>query len=112
MIKRLDGVLDGKRRDSFAGAEVRKHDELEAERILNDSLTVFGLCESDLENLKKSDSRKKVIAWLIRKRTCVKNEWISTRLRMGCVTKLSSFVKEVEETKDRKLKTLKNRVKR
>lgn len=61
---------------------------------------MLGLEESELGRLRKNDPRKKVVAWLIRKSTSVKSEWISERLSMGSASKLSSFVKEVEETKE------------
>lgn len=112
MIKALDGVMDGKRRESFTGEEIRKHDVVEAGRLAEVGLERLGLLSADLTALKKSDPRKKAVAWLIRKRTSVRNEWISGRLGMGSVTKLSSFVSEVEHAVDGELFDLKQRVKR
>ena len=112
MLKTLDGVMDGKRRDSYAGEATRMHDDIEAERLASVGQDRLGLSASDLPSLKKSDSRKKVIAWLIRKRTSVKNEWISNRLRMGSVTKLSSFVSEVEQADGGELLELRKGVER
>lgn len=110
MIELLDGSMEGKRRDSFCGDEVKQHDLLEAERLFNDGILKLNLFESDLSSFRKSDPRKKVIAWLIRKQTSVRNEWISRRLSMGCVSKLSFFVKEVEDARNGELLKLKNRV--
>ena len=112
MITALDGVLEGTRRESYAGGEIRKHDALEAERLAEMGLDRLKLSSVDLKTLKKSDPCKKAIAWLIRKRTCVKNEWISNRLGMGSVTKLSSFVSEVDSAQDGELFELKKRVER
>ena len=112
MIERLDGVIRGKRRESYRGEEIRKHDIYAAEKLAETGLEKLGLSLADLTDLKKSDLRKKVIAWVIRKRTSVKNEWISKRLEMGSVTKLSSFVSEVEKAQDGDLFELKNRVER
>ena len=83
-----------------------------AEKLVETGLEKLDLSSTDLTELKKSDSRKKVIAWFIRKRTSVKNEWISKRLAMGSVTKLSSFVSEVDRVSEGELFTLKKRVER
>jgi len=109
MVEALDGVVEGRRRESYAGDEIRTHDVLEAERLAEAAIIKLGLSSTDLQELKKSDSRKKVIAWLIRKRTCVRNEWISNRLKMGSVTKLSSFVSEVDCVQEGELFELKKR---
>ena len=39
--------------------------------------------DADLVSLKKGDDRKKGVAWAVRKKTRVKNEWIVRRLHMG-----------------------------
>jgi len=106
----LDGVLAGKRRDSFVGEEVQLHDEQEAERIFLEGLTVCGLMESDLVALKKSDDRKKVIAWTIRNKTSVRIEWITNRLKMGSRSNFSRNFRSVDESKDGVLVELKNKM--
>ena len=103
MVEALDGVLKGKRRDSFVGEQTRKHDTLEAQRLFNKGLEAFDLSASDLSGLKKSDPRKKVIAWHIRKNTSVRNEWIARHVHMGCVSNMSQYVREVEDAKNDEL---------
>ena len=66
-----------------------KHDEQAAEKLLNSGLSALGIARSDLEGMKKSDDRKKAIAWLIRKNTSVKNQWIARALQMGNVATVS-----------------------
>jgi len=111
MVIALDNVMKEKRRDSFTGEEIKKHDALEAQRLLNRGLLKLGLSNTDLSKLRKNDSRKKIIAWLVRKNSSVKNEWIAKALQMGCVSNMSQFVREVEEAKSGELfelqKTLK-----
>ena len=111
MVKALDDVVGGKRRDSFSGEEIRRHDELDTERLLEDALKCFGLHSTELKSLKKSDPRKKVIAWFIRKKTCVRNEWISQRLEMGCASNISSFIREVDGAETGDLFVLKEALK-
>ena len=103
-------VMKGKRRDSFSGEMVGKHDELEAERLLRSGLAACGLTHSELETLKKGDVKKKVIAWLIRKNTSVKNEWISRQLKMGHPSSVSRNVRLVENEKCGAVSELKNKM--
>lgn len=111
MVEALDNVLKEKRRDSFVGEETQKHDALEAQRLLDLGLQKLGIPGSELSKLKKSDPQKKAIAWLIRKNTSVKNEWIAKALKMGCVSNMSQFVREVEEAGSELLFNLKETLK-
>ena len=111
MVEALDSVMKGRRRDSFSGADVRKHDVLDAERIFRSALSSFSLSESNLAGLRKNDPRKKAIAWLIRKNTSVRNEWIAERVQMGCVSNMSQYVREIDESKSGSLYDLKKTLK-
>ena len=96
LIERLDKAMNGNRRESFCGDAAKLHDESEAERIVCSALTALNIKDNELSSLKKSDERKKIIAWKIRRNTSVRNEWISKRLQMGHASNLSRFVAEVE----------------
>ena len=102
----LDGVMEGRRRDSYSGEPVKKHDEREAQRLLSEGLLKLKLDVADLSGLKKGDARKKVIAWVIRNNTSVKNEWIVQQLHMGRASNLARYVKEVEEAREGELQEL------
>ena len=106
----LAGAVAGKRRDSFMGEEIRMHDEKEADVLLSFGLKVCGITKEELAGLRKGDERKKVIAWLIRKRTSVKVEWIARCLKMGTTSNFSRYVRAVEESKDGSLLALKNKM--
>lgn len=106
----VDGAMSGKRRDSFSGEMVNKHDELEADRLLDLGLGGCGLSRDDLGGLKKGDHNKKAIAWLIRRNTSVKNEWISEALKMGHPSSVSRNVRIVENAKSGELQDLKSRM--
>ena len=83
-------------RQSFVGEETRQHDVLDAERRVVGALQLFGLKDADLAVLKKGDPSKKVIAWLVRKNTSVRNAWIAERLVMGNPSNLPRQVREVD----------------
>jgi REP element-mobilizing transposase RayT len=112
MVEVLAGVMAGKRRDSFVGDEARKHDMMEAQRLLQEGMALVGLRAEELAALKKSDPRKMAVAWLIRRNTAVRNEWISDQLHMGRVSKMSYFVKREEDAESGILLKLKKKVKR
>ena len=100
MQELLDGVLDGCRRDSYSGEEVVLHDEREAQRLLAEGLMKLKLDADELPALKKGDARKKVVAWVIRNKTSVRNEWIVRHLHMGRASNLSRYVKEVDQAQE------------
>ena len=106
----LDEAVSGKRRDSFMGEEIRMHDEREAEKLIQQGLNLFGITEKDLLMLKKGDDRKQVIAWCIRKKTSVRVEWITQRLKMGVTSNFSRTIRAVEKTKDGHLWELKEKM--
>lgn len=106
----IDSVISGKRRDSYMGAEIRKHDEIVADRLLQEGLLCFGLMENDLEGLKKGDDRKKVIAWHIRTKTSVRVEWICRRLQMGVPSNFASHIRSVGRAESGPLWELRNEI--
>lgn len=110
MKERIEGAVRGRRRDSFMGEQIAHHDEQEAERLFKLGLKAVGLSEQELAGLKKSDDRKKVVAWLIRKNTSVHNEWITNQLIMGRTSNLSYHVRKVEESKKGALQKLKQKI--
>lgn len=107
LIERLGSVVEGKRRDSFNGEDIKLHDETEAKRLVLHHLKELCITDDELGLLRKSDPRKKVIAWHVRRKTAVKNEWIATRLRMGHSSNLSRYINEVETATDGELHALK-----
>ena len=89
------------------GEEIRMHDEQEAEKLLQQGLDLFGITEEDLTAFQKGDDRKKVIAWYIRKKTSVRVEWITERLKMGVTSNFSRYIRAVDESKEGMLWELK-----
>jgi REP element-mobilizing transposase RayT len=103
----IQGAAEGRRRDSYSGGAVKKHDEQAASDWLSAGLLALQMNPSDLALLKKGDDRKKAIAWLIRRNTSVRNEWISQALNMGNVSTVSRGVHSVEAAKEDRLFELK-----
>ena len=97
-------------RNSYSGEAIRTHDQHAAEQLLKKGLSTLGITADDLPSMRKSDPRKKAIAWLIRVNTSVRNQWISEKLYMGTPTNLSRFNQEVERANSGPLHSLKARL--
>ena len=76
------------------------HDEAEAERLLIHAAGISGMDLRGLDQLKKGDLRKGVIAWFLSKNTSVGQKWIAERLWMGDSSTVSRVVQQVGGTKD------------
>ncbi|MBN2685198.1 MAG: transposase [Pontiellaceae bacterium] len=112
--EKISERTNGHARNSYSGNAIRTHDQHEAEHLLSEALSILETSIEELSSLKKNDPRKKVIAWLIRKNTSVRNQWISEHLHMGSPSNLSHFIREVSEATDGdlfvlRLKLLNNR---
>jgi len=101
LLGRLDEVVDRQAvRGSLSGEQMRAHDELEAERLIEWGLDRLGVEKASLVDMKKSAPEKQVLAWLIRSRTIVSNQWISDRLCCGHVSNISTFVRSVKRCEE------------
>ncbi|MCF7818881.1 MAG: transposase [Kiritimatiellales bacterium] len=96
LLNRINDVVAGKQRSSFSGDQVLGHDETEAERWVQLGLKALGLADEQLRGMKKNCVDKYAIAWLVRRNTCVKNQWIKDRLKMGKATNFTTFLRRME----------------
>ncbi len=96
MERLLTGGLRGKRRDSYSGDVARRHDELEAERLIGLGMDALGIVENMLSGQAKGSVEKYALAWLVRRHTCVRNGWIKARLGMGTATNFSTMLSRFE----------------
>ena len=103
-------MVEGKRRDSYSGASRVAHDEAQAEELLSAGLVTLKLHRQELDAMRKSDPRKQVLAWWIRKQTVVGNQWLTDKLKMGHPGNLSKMVKVVEIMPTQEIKRMKKQV--
>jgi len=106
----LDGVVEGRRRESHSGEAKAAHDEAAGERDLKRALSVFGLSEETMKGLRKSAPEKRVLAWWLRQRTTVSLRWLGERLGMGHYTRVSQAIGMVRRNRDRKLERLRRKL--
>jgi hypothetical protein len=57
------------------------------------------LTEESLADQIMGSPKKVALAWLVRKHTCVRNEWIKERLMMGTATTLSQSLRRIESSR-------------
>ena len=110
LVEILGKVVKGKQGETYKGQEMRAHDEAQAEQILGKGLRTLNLNEQDLHNMDKGAREKQVLAWWIRKKTVISRVWISQRLRMGDVSRVTQAVSAVSANKDIELIKLKKRL--
>ena len=92
LMDRVDGIVAGRKRNSYHGESLRAHDEREAAKLLAAGLDRLGLTAKMVVSLKKTDPRKQALAWLIKTRTVVRDEWLIARLEMGHRSNISRAV--------------------
>jgi REP element-mobilizing transposase RayT len=110
MLERVGAFVEGKQANAYNGAMVREYREKRAEALLERGMTLLGLSWNELEALKKTDERKQVLAWLVRRHTSVRNRWVCEKLRMGHEVNVSQSVRRVAEDQDQRLVTLRRRI--
>jgi REP element-mobilizing transposase RayT len=97
MLAKLDDVIGVRgERASFCGAEVRLHDEAEAERLVCKGLSQLGLTGEDLLNLPKGAEEKKALVAVLKKRTSAGNKWIAARLNAGHAANIPRYRADAE----------------
>ena len=92
----LAGTMKGRRRESYSGEIARRHDEVEAERLIRMGLEALGMGEDELAGQIKGSVAKYALAWLVRRHTSVRNSWIKDRLGMGTATNFATMLKNLE----------------
>jgi REP element-mobilizing transposase RayT len=100
LLDRMDDAISGRKRESLGGRMVWAHDEKAARDLLAAGLTRFSLDEEQVKALPKGDVRKQGLAWLIRTKTSMKNDWVIESLGMGTRTTVYTAVKRFREGSD------------
>lgn len=104
------GVATGRKRSSYSESEsLRAHDESEAAKLLSLGLGLLRLTLEQVIPLAKSDARKQALAWLVKSRTVIGDDWVTSRLSLGHRSNVSRAVSAYRAPTDsqrRKLRKL------
>ena len=99
MLDRVAGVISQDHGTPFGGAVIQAHDEQRAEQLVKAGMAKLRLEEPDLANMPGCRPEKYALAWLVRRNTSVKLEWIKRRLHMGRATDFSAWLKKLESSR-------------
>jgi hypothetical protein len=110
LLELMGKNLEGRARESYLGEELRDHDERQALKMLKRGLKVLGIDETDLEGKGKGASEKQVLAWWLRKKTVVSRRWISEKLGMGDLSRVSNAVRNVDSGKESEMRRWKTKL--
>jgi REP element-mobilizing transposase RayT len=97
LLDRVAGVLAGKKKRSFGGRIVAGHDEKQARELVEKGQRALGVTREEMKRMRKTDERKQGVAWLVKSRTVMTNEWINGALNMGSRTNIYKAVKAMED---------------
>jgi hypothetical protein len=94
LVKKGSKILVKK--GSHAAAPIRRHGELEAEKIVVKGLKQFGLLDEAgcISPSRKGDPLKVALASVVKAHTSVGNEWLAIRLAMGHNRSVSRLIRQ------------------
>jgi REP element-mobilizing transposase RayT len=98
LLNKLRDVVAENKRESYSGMAIAKHDEAQAEELVQNGMKVLGITEDDLEKQRKGSRDKCLLAWRVQAETLVTQNWISARLRMGRASSVGTYAKRVRES--------------
>jgi putative transposase len=110
LMERIDGAVRGRRRALYVSAGMRRHDEREAGRLLKSALRRTRVSLAELRKRRQTDAVKQGVAWLIKSRTVVRDEWICSALEMGSRTNVNRAVQAYRSPSDRARRGLRKKL--
>jgi len=66
-------------------------------RLIEQGLQKLGVGCEDLKAMRRGAPEKMALAWLLKKKTVVRNEWISQRLECGHPANVPGYVRKVND---------------
>lgn len=85
-------VVKGRRRQSYTGEMLGRHDVTVATDLLECGLEALQLTLHEAQNLRQNDPRKQALIWLVKSRTVVGDQWIQRILVAGDRSNVSRAV--------------------
>ena len=110
MLERVKDLLGERAEGSMGGEVVREHNESAARQAIAEALVALNLDAKALPGMKKTDGRKRAIAWWVRTRSTVSNRWVAEALHMGHAMNASASVRLVREAKGNDLARMRRRM--
>lgn len=110
LLDRIGDRIAKRRRESYSGEGVKKHDEKMAYGLLQRGLEQLKVEKVGVQSWKTTDIRKQALVWLIRSSSMVSSEWICEQLGMGHRSNISRAMRRMETFVDRDILKLKKKM--
>ena len=107
MSDMVGALMLQRKRASYAGQELRRHDETAAQRLLDSGLQALGMELPDTRQLRQNDRRKQALAWLVKTQSIVGDEWVRQQLDMGDRSNVSRAVSAFRKETQPQIRRLK-----
>ena len=89
MLDQLERSVAGKKADSLRGPTYREGMEAKARRIKRKAASQWGMSDTQLKALRKTDPRKQALVYVLRGSTSVSYDWLIKELDMGSISSVS-----------------------
>ena len=99
-------VVKDRKRESYGSSALRRHDEVQAARVLEAGLKKLGLTQEEARHLRQNDLRKQGLMWLVKSQTVVKDAWLQGELDTGDRSNISRAVAAYRKASDRRVNRL------
>ncbi|VGO20675.1 transposase [Pontiella sulfatireligans] len=110
LMERADLSVQGRKRESYRNEGMRRHDESEALRLLSQAITELQTSLSDLKGMKQSDPVKQAVAWWVKSRSVIGDEWLCNRLNMGARSNIHRAVARYRKESDAGVRAIKEKL--
>ena len=108
LLELADRRASGRRRASYREEGLRLHDEREAIRLLEQAASRFGVKIRELWSRRQTDPVKQAVAWWVKSRSVVSDEWLSAKLEMGSRANIHRAVRAYRAPRDQVRSRLKS----
>jgi putative transposase len=107
MRKRATWLLEERKPGSLLDSARTEEEEESALKLLQKGLEIVNLTLEEVRGMKTSDPRKEILAWLLKRRTPMRNTWIAERLQLGHSSRVCMLVRIVQAASECPLAELK-----
>lgn len=108
--KRANESVRGNRRNSYRPEGLEAHDECAAVQRLEQGCKTLGISLPELWRRRQTDPIKQALAWWVKSNSVVSDEWLCSKLEMGCRTNIHRAVAAYRRAEDSHRKDIKRKL--
>ena len=111
LMDRVDQSVQGNKRESYRNEGMRRHDESEAEKLIEKATRQLKVELADLCGRKQTDIVKQGVAWWVKSRSIVSDAWLCEKLAMGSRSNIYRAVTRYRKDCDKEIESIKDKLK-